>query len=231
MQQDRSNNHGDQPVSTSDAILHAAVESIFELGWTRLSIVEVADRCGVSRGAVRHHFPTREDLATAAIAQLAKNHQAKMFEVIASLPEGLNSTQRLESLVDVLWSMYEEKPLMSWHDLLVAARTDEALSRSVTECEEQLQRTVAETWNLVQVDDDPMTPLLRDFGIRFIFALFDGLSIQCHAMPRFAPEWKLTVITTLKLILRLLPQVPPDQLLSQIDDILGASSPVASPSA
>lgn len=52
---------------TRDRILAAAIDSLADAGWNATTVVEVAERAGVSRGAAQHHFPTREDLITAAL--------------------------------------------------------------------------------------------------------------------------------------------------------------------
>ncbi|MFD0328385.1 TetR/AcrR family transcriptional regulator [Streptacidiphilus monticola] len=36
-------------------------------GWSATTVAVVAEHAGVSRGAAQHHFPTREDLITAAL--------------------------------------------------------------------------------------------------------------------------------------------------------------------
>lgn len=59
-QQDRSR-------ATRARLLEAGIGCLAELGWTATTVAVVAERAGVSRGAAQHHFPTREDLITAAL--------------------------------------------------------------------------------------------------------------------------------------------------------------------
>lgn len=53
--------------ATQAAVLEAALAVMLERGYLGLRIAEVARRAGVSRGALMHHFPTRNELATRAI--------------------------------------------------------------------------------------------------------------------------------------------------------------------
>jgi len=53
--------------TTRRRLVEAAVECIGELGWHGTTVAVIAERAGVSRGAAQHHFPTREDLVTAAV--------------------------------------------------------------------------------------------------------------------------------------------------------------------
>src|SRR5438128_11275157 len=68
--------------ATRRALLDAAVECLAELGWSGSTIAVVAQRAGVSRGAAQHHFPTREDLYTAAIRHVAELRIADLRESV-----------------------------------------------------------------------------------------------------------------------------------------------------
>jgi AcrR family transcriptional regulator len=50
-QQDRSR-------VTRKRLLEATVRCLAELGWSGTTVLVVAERAGVSRGAAQHHFPT-----------------------------------------------------------------------------------------------------------------------------------------------------------------------------
>ncbi|MFF0728660.1 TetR/AcrR family transcriptional regulator [Streptomyces sp. NPDC004134] len=77
-QQDRSR-------ATRQRLLEAAVACLAELGWGGSTVSVVAERAGVSRGAAQHHFPTREDLFTAAVEHVAAERSAALR---ALLPAG-----------------------------------------------------------------------------------------------------------------------------------------------
>ncbi|MEO3768404.1 TetR/AcrR family transcriptional regulator [Streptomyces sp. B8F3] len=70
-QQDRSR-------ATRRRLLEAAVACLAELGWGGSTVSVVAERAGVSRGAAQHHFPTREDLFTAAVEHVAAERSAAL---------------------------------------------------------------------------------------------------------------------------------------------------------
>ena len=70
-------------------IVDAAVESLIEVGVAATTTLEVQRRAGVSRGALLHHFPTREDLFRAAVGLLvARNEQAVRQELTTAVTEG-----------------------------------------------------------------------------------------------------------------------------------------------
>ena len=49
-----------------------------EHGWAGSTVSVVAERAGVSRGAAQHHFPTREDLFTAAVEYVAEERSTAL---------------------------------------------------------------------------------------------------------------------------------------------------------
>lgn len=49
------------------AILHATADLIVEHGWEKLAMRAVADRAGVSLSTIYHRWPTKTDLAIAAV--------------------------------------------------------------------------------------------------------------------------------------------------------------------
>ena len=50
------------------------------------TVTVVAERAGVSRGAAQHHFPTREDLFTAAVEHVAAERRALLRAELERLP-------------------------------------------------------------------------------------------------------------------------------------------------
>ena len=131
-QQDRSR-------ATRKRLLEAAIECLAELGWTGTTVAIVAERAGVSRGAAQHHFPTREDLVTAAVEYVAEERTARLREHMADLPTGPGRTQAVVDLVD---HMYTGPLFRAALQLWVAATSDEQLRTRVVPLEAHVGREV-----------------------------------------------------------------------------------------
>src|SRR5690349_23327127 len=71
----------DRSRATRQRLLEAAVACLAEHGWAGSTVAVVAERAGVSRGAAQHHFPTREDLFTAAVEYVAEERSAALRAV------------------------------------------------------------------------------------------------------------------------------------------------------
>ncbi|WP_156913756.1 TetR/AcrR family transcriptional regulator [Brevibacterium album] len=71
-QQDRSR-------ATRARILQSTVECLATRGWQATTTSVVAEHSGVSRGALQHHFPTREGLLLTALEHMFEDRVARYF--------------------------------------------------------------------------------------------------------------------------------------------------------
>ncbi len=58
------------PVQTRSAILGAAFEEIYRLGFQAASLTDILARTGVTKGALYHHFPTKKALGLAVVDEM-----------------------------------------------------------------------------------------------------------------------------------------------------------------
>jgi AcrR family transcriptional regulator len=63
-------NRQDRALETRARLVTAAGELFAEMGYAAASTTELLARTGLSRGALTHHFPTKEDLADAVMVGL-----------------------------------------------------------------------------------------------------------------------------------------------------------------
>jgi AcrR family transcriptional regulator len=130
-QQDRSR-------ATRQRLLEAAAECLAELGWAGSTVSVVAERAGVTRGALQHHFPTREDLFTAAIEHVADERLAFVRAREGELPS--HGRARTEAVVDMIVRMYTDQSFRAALHLWVAAATEEPLRERVIALENRVGR-------------------------------------------------------------------------------------------
>ncbi|MGQ4434882.1 MULTISPECIES: TetR/AcrR family transcriptional regulator [unclassified Streptomyces] len=124
----------DRSRATRRRLLEAAVSCLAEHGWAGSTVSVVAERAGVSRGAAQHHFPTREDLFTAAVEYVAEERSTALR---ALFPEGATDRHAvLEALVDLYTGPLFRAALHLW----VAASNEEQLRPQVTELEAKVGR-------------------------------------------------------------------------------------------
>ncbi|MFM9368291.1 TetR/AcrR family transcriptional regulator [Streptomyces sp. Da 82-17] len=121
----------DRSRATRQKLLEAAVSCLAEHGWSGSTVTVVAECAGVSRGAAQHHFPTREDLFTAAVEYVAEQRSTALRE----LPE-----QNRRAVVAALVDLYTGPLFRAALHLWVAASHEEQLHARVTELEARVGR-------------------------------------------------------------------------------------------
>ncbi|MWA11860.1 TetR family transcriptional regulator [Streptomyces sp. BA2] len=121
----------DRSRATRQRLLEAAVACLAESGWAGSTVSVVAERAGVSRGAAQHHFPTREDLFTAAVEYVAEQRST----ALRALP-----AQDRASVVAALVDLYTGPLFRAALHLWVAASNEPQLGSRVTELEARVGR-------------------------------------------------------------------------------------------
>ncbi|MFE2550908.1 TetR/AcrR family transcriptional regulator [Streptomyces sp. NPDC059355] len=115
-------------------LLEAAVACLAEQGWAGSTVAVVAERAGVSRGAAQYHFPTREDLFTAAVAYVSEERSAALRDLFQAGPAARPAV--VEAIVDLYTGALFRAALQLW----VAASNEEQLRPQVTELEARVGR-------------------------------------------------------------------------------------------
>jgi AcrR family transcriptional regulator len=115
-------------------LLEAAVSCLAERGWAGSTVSVVAERAGVSRGAAQHHFPTREDLFTAAVEYVAEERSTALRALAPAGPA--HRRRAVEEIVGLYTGPLFRAALHLW----VAASDEEQLRIRVTELEARVGR-------------------------------------------------------------------------------------------
>ena len=124
----------DRSRATRQRLLEAAVACLAERGWAGSTVAVVAERAGVSRGAAQHHFPTREDLFTAAVEYVAEQRSTALRELF---PDGPADRR---AVVSAVVGLYTGPLFRAALHLWVAASNEEQLRARVTELEARVGR-------------------------------------------------------------------------------------------
>ena len=115
---------------TRTAILQAAVECFFELGYANTTTENISTRAGVSRGAMLHHFPSRFELIRATVEYLNQQRIEMFAREEFAVQQGAEHT-RIEEGIDTYWRQLNTPVFIVFHELKIAARTDTELAKVV----------------------------------------------------------------------------------------------------
>jgi len=174
---------------TRARLLDAAIVCLARDGWANATVGVIADEAGTSRGALQHHFPTREDLITAALDSVFERRAETLATVTA--PSGRGS--REEFVVRLLVGIYSDDLFKAALQVWTAAAADEALRAQIVPLERKFARGVHTlAVRLLEADDgDPATHALIQATLDMArgLGLADVLSDDSRRRHRIAEEW------------------------------------------
>ena len=78
-----------------DTIVHTVNRLLAEKGFDAMTVDEVAAQVGIAKASLYKHFPSKEDLAAAAMVRVMRQAQA----FIAALPEAATPLENLRAVV------------------------------------------------------------------------------------------------------------------------------------
>ena len=123
----------DRSRATRERLLESAVALLCETGWTNTTVTTVATHAGVSRGATQHHFPTRDDLFTAAIEHMTA---ARILEVRAALTVHSGGSVPVREVLDSLVGLYTGPLFKAALQVWTAAAVDPAVREHIIPLEQ-----------------------------------------------------------------------------------------------
>ena len=130
---------------TRDRILDAAIDCFIRLGYGNVTTAKVADFSGVSRGAMLHHFPSKNELIQAAVEYLHNKLLADYTDRISKVPTDISVKARNQAGIEAYWEHLSSDLFTAYHELSVSSRTDPALNKILQESIVRFDEHVAET--------------------------------------------------------------------------------------
>jgi AcrR family transcriptional regulator len=134
---------GERTAAMRCRLLDAATEYLAEAGFAAFKVEGVADLANVSRGAIHHHFGSRDGLLSAVVDDLGN----RLLD-----PPQVATDGTIEELLDAAinrdWEVLGSVRFVAALQILVAVRSDDKLHqqiiRQVTEFEDKLDANWAE---------------------------------------------------------------------------------------
>jgi AcrR family transcriptional regulator len=162
--------------ATRERLLQATITCLARSGYQTMSTNEVVREADASRGALAHHFPTKNALLQAAVERIISDASATFQARMEAIPD---AERQLTDAADVLWSFYEDPAIAALIEMMVAARTDPELRGALETVPERMVRTalVAFRDTFPDVAHRPFT----EPAIRAIVALYTGLTVNIGA--------------------------------------------------
>ncbi|MBN3791158.1 TetR/AcrR family transcriptional regulator [Burkholderia sp. Ac-20353] len=155
----------ERSTSTRELLIKAAIALLNEQGYAAFGEARVCELAGVSRGALRYHFPGgRYDLLPAVVAYLI-DYEATWLEALGPM----SATVRFHLLLHTVLRRGRRHPPLAMFEIWMAARGDARLSEGI----EPLLAAVPKRVYGMEPHDHADPELLA------LQMLLQGLAVQC----------------------------------------------------
>lgn len=191
---------------TRRAICEAAIACLDEMGYADTSLARIQEHAGLSRGALTHHFPSKEDLIAATLDMLLAR-SVMTSDRLERMPwrKLADKDAQVRAHLKWLWERLVRTPEgRALVEILMAARTDKALSKrtakSLIAWNARMGAAVIEVYQSPELDDrdvETLWAICRVFmrGMilheRFTRTRAEGTEIVDRFIDLIAPHLKL----------------------------------------
>ncbi len=176
-------------------ILKAAVKCLYKQGYGATTTVSVASTAEVSRGAMLHHFPSKADLMLATLAYVLELNNANFAKAANKIDD---PWERYAALPDIRLLASSQPAGVAFLEIMVGARSDEAVSKRFGEFQRQLNtRTSQRMAEWAEASGVKVTPRDQAVSRTVTLAIF-GLAIQKQVLPQIDTEEVLEILRELK---------------------------------
>ena len=184
----------DRSAATRSQILDATIRALTEFGYGAVTNHLVAELAGVSRGAMMHHFPTRQDLLVAAMdyicAKLMSQRVADLEKLEAGLP-------RFRRIIDLAFRTAASPAGVAHNEIRTGSRSDKALTDAVrpiiTQISDDYGRFVGRL-----VREAGLSPDAELQGLSAIVAM-TAQAIAINRATYNSPQMMVNIVLSLKL--------------------------------
>lgn len=176
MAQQKRRTQAQRTQETTSSLLEATLSCIKDKGLMNTSTTEVAQRANVSRGALLHHFPTKEILMAEALRSLLLQEAQEAERTANSVVEDLLT---IDQFIDFVWERFSGDLYMVSMEFVNAARTDARIKAALVPVAQEFNDAYARIWEKIAGRSlDPKTQRRQKVEITAIMCLARGMATQ-----------------------------------------------------
>jgi AcrR family transcriptional regulator len=123
--------------STRTQIIESAIKCFVEYGYSRTTTPLIAQKAGLSRGAMMHHFPSKLAIVRAAVEYL---HSKRLRAFRKAVVKPVADVDHVRQAVEAYWQHVRHPMFVAFFELAVAARTDKELADILKPAQEGFER-------------------------------------------------------------------------------------------
>ncbi|THD75340.1 MAG: TetR/AcrR family transcriptional regulator [Phenylobacterium sp.] len=172
---------GDKRARTRAKLVQAAIELVREKGFERTTLADVAQRAGVTTGAIYGNFANRDELF------LAVAH-VRAAPIIPQVHAGMSFAEHMRALAEAVVAAVPARRDAIFGTLSFQAYTlthEEIRQQVLANSAEVYRRTARGMLALLRPEDLPMP---AETLVRVLHAMTDGLLLKRIQMPELVPD-------------------------------------------
>ena len=189
----------ERTAATRAKLLAATLDLVVEKGLRDTTTTMVAERAGVSRGALLHHFPNKNALIQEAHRTMLVRMTDDIHGMAAAIDDGRIG---IDGFLDAIWEMFSGRPFAITLDYVVAARTDPDTMATLRPIAAEYNEALDAIWDRFFIHSR-LDRVERRQALNATLCLLRGMGVQrvWREEPAFFDDllvyWKRTVLATI----------------------------------
>jgi AcrR family transcriptional regulator len=132
--------------SSSESIaklIQATIDCIVKLSYARTTTVDIVSMAGLTRGALQHHYDSREDLILATWLEIHRRFLLKFDNMPG---KRVNLEGRIDYIIKNAWALYTSSEYMATTEIRLGTRADNVFSHKLKAAVEQFNILYEQKW-------------------------------------------------------------------------------------
>lgn len=164
--------------STKLKLIDATLYCLEKYGYAETTVSHIVAQAGVSRGAMLHHYPSKNDL----ILEAARTLLARVYERLHALLNADAPLHPLDQLLERIWrEFFSSETHVVYLELLVASRRDKELGRLLQSLAPTLEENIRTSFDQRYVSAPGGVATVHDMFVMTRW-LLRGLAIDAHLL-------------------------------------------------
>lgn len=154
-------------------LIQATIDCIVNLSYAKTTTVQIVEFAGLTRGALQHHYDSREDLILATWTEVHARFLAR-FDATSETSAKLED--RVNQMVEKVWDLYISPEYLVATEIRLGTRADIDFSKQLQEALINFNIAYEEKWQ--SAFDGLASPEKIEQAKRVIGGALRGLAIQ-----------------------------------------------------
>ena len=133
----------ERSAETRARLIDATLDLLVDRGYALATTTDIAKRAGVTRGALNHHFSSKDDLVVQSVNHLLREWIGEIRQVAELVKAGSLS---LSAFVDRMWELFSGKLFLVTLEHVTAARHNPYLREQLVSVTREFHAALDGTW-------------------------------------------------------------------------------------